>query len=62
MGVAVPFFLKHAVDTLNNAAAAAGSDTVLAIGTAPETVATVATSLLIGCKFTWKIILSSFYV
>ncbi|KAK0096784.1 hypothetical protein PV326_004419 [Microctonus aethiopoides] len=48
MGVAVPFFLKHAVDTLNNAAAAAGSDTVLAIGTAPETVATVATSLLIG--------------
>ncbi|KAK0179807.1 hypothetical protein PV327_005524 [Microctonus hyperodae] len=48
MGVAVPFFLKHAVDTLNNAAAAAGSDTVLSIGTAPETVATVATSLLIG--------------
>lgn len=43
LNVTVPFIFKYAVDYLN-----AGS--TLNMETAPETVATVATSLLLGCK------------
>ena len=41
LNVSVPFLFKYGVDTFNTA----GS-----LGTPPETVATVATSILIGCK------------
>lgn len=44
LNVAVPFMFKYSVDYLN----AGGT---LNMTTAPETVATVVTSLLIGCKY-----------
>lgn len=43
MNIAVPFTFKYAVDYLNAGA-------TLSMGTAPETVITVATSILLGCK------------
>ncbi|XP_076168822.1 ATP binding cassette subfamily B member 7 isoform X2 [Ptiloglossa arizonensis] len=46
--VAVPFIFKYGVDTLNAHSIATSGDAILSLGTAPETVATVATSLLIG--------------
>ncbi|XP_076281712.1 ATP binding cassette subfamily B member 7 isoform X2 [Lasioglossum baleicum] len=48
LNVAVPFIFKYGIDTLNAQSIAAGGSGVLSVGTAPETVATVATSLLIG--------------
>ncbi|XP_076247107.1 iron-sulfur clusters transporter ABCB7, mitochondrial-like [Calliopsis andreniformis] len=48
LNVGVPFIFKYAVDTLNAQSIAAGSSAVLSVGTAPETAATLATSLLIG--------------
>ena len=48
LNVSVPFIFKYAVDTLNAKSIAAGGGAVLSLGTAPETIATVATSLLVG--------------
>ncbi|XP_011299371.1 ATP-binding cassette sub-family B member 7, mitochondrial [Fopius arisanus] len=48
LNVAVPFLFKHAIDKLNAASIAAGGEAVLGMGSAPETVTTVVTSLLIG--------------
>ncbi|XP_015112471.1 ATP-binding cassette sub-family B member 7, mitochondrial [Diachasma alloeum] len=48
LNVAVPFLFKHAIDKLNAASIAAGGEAILGMGTAPETVTTVVTSLLIG--------------
>lgn len=50
LNVLVPFIFKYAVDTLNTSAAVATGDAVMGLTTAPATVATVATSLLVGCK------------
>lgn len=50
LNVCVPIIFKNAVDTLNSISAQAGSEAVLGMGTAPETVTTVATALLLGCK------------
>ena len=47
MNVAVPFLFKYTIDYLNSHLPA---DATLQIGTAPETVLTVATSMLIGCE------------
>lgn len=44
LNVSVPFFFKYAIDTFNVGAESA------ALATAPETVATIGTALLIGCK------------
>lgn len=43
MNVGVPFILKYSIDYLNAA-------NTLNMNSAPATVATVATSMLIGCK------------
>lgn len=43
LNVTVPFIFKYAVDYLNAGA-------VLNMDTAPQTAATIATSLLLGCK------------
>ncbi|XP_012261385.2 iron-sulfur clusters transporter ABCB7, mitochondrial isoform X1 [Athalia rosae] len=48
MNVCVPFLFKNAIDTLNTHAVAGGGEPLLSLGTAPETIATVGTSLLIG--------------
>ncbi|KZC09560.1 ATP-binding cassette sub-family B member 7, mitochondrial [Dufourea novaeangliae] len=48
LNVGVPFIFKYAVDTLNAQSIAAGGNAVLGLETAPETVTTIATSLLIG--------------
>ncbi|XP_076753471.1 iron-sulfur clusters transporter ABCB7, mitochondrial-like [Xylocopa sonorina] len=48
LNVAVPFIFKYAVDTLNSQHAVTTGNALLNMETAPETVATVATSLLIG--------------
>lgn len=48
LNVSVPFLFKHAIDTLNEASIAAGGNPILGMETAPETITTVATSLLIG--------------
>lgn len=50
LNVAVPFLFKHAIDSLNAASVAAGGEAILSMGTAPEAITTVATSILIGCK------------
>jgi ATP-binding cassette subfamily B (MDR/TAP) protein 7 len=44
LNVCVPFIFKHAIDVFNVGATGA------ALTTAPETVATVGTALLVGCK------------
>lgn len=44
MNVTVPFIFKYSVDYLNAGAA-------LNMDTAPQTVATVAISLLLGCRY-----------
>lgn len=49
INIAVPFTFKYAVDYLNAGAS-------LNMSTAPETVLTVATSILLGCKNFLKII------
>lgn len=43
LNVGVPFLFKHAIDTLNGGG-------MLGVGSAPETVVTMATTLLVGCK------------
>ncbi|XP_076661848.1 ATP binding cassette subfamily B member 7 isoform X1 [Halictus rubicundus] len=48
LNVGVPFIFKYAIDTLNAQNITAGGSAILSVETAPETVATVATSLLIG--------------
>ncbi|XP_053979692.1 iron-sulfur clusters transporter ABCB7, mitochondrial-like isoform X2 [Hylaeus volcanicus] len=48
LNVGVPFIFKYAVDTLNAQSIASSGNAILSLGTAPETVATVATSLLVG--------------
>ena len=48
LNVCVPFLFKYGIDTFNTA----GN-----LGTPPETVATVATSVLIGCKIFFKLII-----
>ncbi|XP_034950819.1 ATP-binding cassette sub-family B member 7, mitochondrial [Chelonus insularis] len=48
LNVTVPFLFKHAIDHLNSASVAAGGEPLLAMSTAPETITTVGTSLLIG--------------
>ncbi|XP_026825274.1 ATP-binding cassette sub-family B member 7, mitochondrial [Ooceraea biroi] len=48
LNVFVPFIFKYAVDTLNAHTAVATGTAVMGLTTAPATVATVATSLLVG--------------
>lgn len=50
LNVSVPFLFKHAIDNLNAASIAANGAPILGMDTAPETITTVATSLLIGCE------------
>lgn len=45
MNVCVPFIFKYAIDYLN-----VQSGSILTMDSAPETVATVTTSILLGCK------------
>lgn len=49
LNVSVPFMLKYAMDELNENLGS-GGDALLTMGSAPETVLTVATTLLISCK------------
>ena len=61
LNVGVPFLFKYAVDHLNKTLpATAAGDAYLNMASAPDTVLTVATSLLIGCKFLINIIYSTF--
>ncbi|XP_043591232.1 iron-sulfur clusters transporter ABCB7, mitochondrial-like isoform X5 [Bombus pyrosoma] len=48
LNVGVPFIFKCAIDTLNTQHMATTGNAILSLGTASDTVATVATSLLIG--------------
>jgi len=50
LNVFVPFIFKYAVDALNTHTAIATGSAIMGLTTAPATVATVATSLLVGCK------------
>lgn len=50
LNVSVPFLFKYAIDDLNAyQAAKSGGEALLTLSTAPDTVLTVAASLLIGC-------------
>lgn len=57
LNVSVPFLFKYAVDDLNTKVAAPGSDAILNFSTAPDTIASTAVALLIGCRFLTLIIL-----
>ncbi|CAK9832303.1 Iron-sulfur clusters transporter ABCB7, mitochondrial [Anthophora retusa] len=48
LNVGVPFIFKYAIDTLNAQHVATTGNAILSLETAPETVATVVTSLLVG--------------
>lgn len=50
LNVCVPFIFKNAIDTLNEHVVAAGGEPLLSMATAPETVAAVGTSILVGCE------------
>jgi len=50
LNVSVPFMLKYAMDDLNEKFGSTG-DALLTMNSAPETVLTVAVTLLISCKF-----------
>jgi len=50
MNILVPFMFKYAVDNLNQV-----SGNILNLSDAPNTVATVATAVLIGCKWYFQI-------
>lgn len=50
LNVSVPFLLKYAMDELNVKLSPVG-DTLLTMGSAPETVLSVATTLLISCEY-----------
>lgn len=49
LNVSVPFMLKYAMDELNGLNS--NGDALLTMGSAPETVLTVATTLLISCEY-----------
>lgn len=51
LNVGVPFIFKYAVDALNAQHVASTGNALLSMGTAPETITTVATSLLVGCMY-----------
>ncbi|XP_043276616.1 iron-sulfur clusters transporter ABCB7, mitochondrial isoform X2 [Venturia canescens] len=48
LNVCVPILFKNAVDTLNSISIQSGGEAILGMGTAPETVTTVATAILLG--------------
>ncbi|KAL2721721.1 hypothetical protein V1477_020541 [Vespula maculifrons] len=48
LNVSVPFIFKYAVDILNKHSIESTGEAMLTIGSAPETITTIATSLLIG--------------
>lgn len=50
LNVSVPFLLKYAMDDLNEKLGP-GADTLLTMDSAPETVLTVAATLLISCEY-----------
>lgn len=50
LNVSVPFMLKYATDDLNEKLSS-GGDALLTMGSAPETMLTVATTLLISCEY-----------
>lgn len=50
LNVCVPFMLKYAMDELNDKLSP-GGDALLTMGSAPETVLTVTTTLLISCEY-----------
>jgi len=50
LNVSVPFIFKYATDELNGKLSS-GGDALLTMGSAPETVLTVATTLLISCEY-----------
>ena len=55
LNVAVPFTFKYAVDHLNQALPpTAKGEAYLNMASAPDTVLTVAVTMLIGCKFMCK--------
>jgi len=49
LNVSVPFMLKYAIDDLNEKLGSTG-DALLTMDSAPETVLTVAATLLISCE------------
>lgn len=49
LNVSVPFMLKYAMDELNKLNP--NGEALLTMGPAPETVLTVATTLLISCEY-----------
>lgn len=52
LNVSVPFLFKFAVDELNERHAAThGGEALLTLATAPDTILTLTTSLLIGCEY-----------
>lgn len=50
LNVSVPFMLKYAMDELNENLGSGGG-ALLTMDSAPETVLTVATTLLISCEY-----------
>jgi ATP-binding cassette, subfamily B (MDR/TAP), member 7 len=50
LNVSVPFLLKYAIDDLNEKLGTSG-DVLLTMDSAPETVLTVAATLLISCEY-----------
>lgn len=50
LNVSVPFIFKYAMDELNGKLGT-GGDALLTMGSAPDTVLTVATTLLISCEY-----------
>jgi len=50
LNVSVPFLLKYAIDDLNEKLGTSG-DALLTMDSAPETVLTVAATLLISCEY-----------
>jgi ATP-binding cassette subfamily B (MDR/TAP) protein 7 len=50
LNVSVPFLLKYAIDELNENLGSSG-DALLTMGSAPETVLTVVSTLLISCEY-----------
>lgn len=51
LNVSVPFLFKFTIDEINEKITTNGGEALLTMTSAPDTVLTVATSLLIGCKF-----------
>jgi ATP-binding cassette subfamily B (MDR/TAP) protein 7 len=55
LNVTVPFTFKYALDQLNQALPpTATGEAYLNVASAPDTIATVAITMLIGCKFIFK--------